>query len=203
MTDPFAFLALAILVVAAPGPAVAHVVGCALIGGLRLAAAAIAGLVVGQATILATSLAAGSVLREHSHWLPVGQAVAGVVLLLIGLRAMLRAGDAVAPPRAMGGRLGAALAGIGIVAANPVSLPFVAAVAVAATDTGAAPGALVVLLAGGYAGTGLVVYGAYALAAARLARASEATRWRVLMRGIAGAAVAAAGIACLARVAGA
>jgi len=201
--DPLAFLAMAFLVVAAPGPAVAHVVACALFGGHRLAGAAIAGLVLGQAALLVTSLSAGAVLRAQAESLAVAQAGAGVVLLLVGLRAMRRAADAGAPPRVVGGRIGAAAAGLGIVAANPVSLPFLAAVAVAASEGDAAPWPRAMLLAAGYAATGLVVYGGYAVAATRLASARQAARWRVAMRGLAGAAIAAAGLACLVRVAAA
>ncbi len=200
MTDPLPFLALAILVVAAPGPAVAHVVGCALMGGLRLAAAAIAGLVTGQALLLATSLSAGTLLRAQQEALHGAQAAAGVVLLLVGLRGMLRAADRFEPPSGTGSRIGAALAGAGIVAANPVSLPFVAAVALAATDGAQEPSWWqVATLAAAYAGTGLVIYGGYALLAVRLASLRQALRWRVAMRGLAGAAVAAAGLLCLVR----
>lgn len=203
MIDPLAFLGMAIVVVAAPGPAVAHVVGCALVGGLRLAGAAILGQVLGQATLLATSLSAGAMLRPPAGRLLVAQAVAGVVLLLIGLRALLRAADSAAPPRIAGGRVGAGLAGFGIVAANPVSLPFLAAIGVAASNGASPSWPEVGVLAAAYAGTGLVIYGGYALAAARLAAARDARRWRIAMRGAAGAAIAAAGLACLLRVAAA
>ncbi len=200
MTEPLAFLALAILVVAAPGPAVAHVVGCALIGGLRLAAAAIAGLVTGQALLMASSLSAGALLRSHAEAMQMAQAAAGVVLLLLGLRGMLRAADGFDVRAGAGGRLGAGLAGVGIVATNPLSLPFLASLALAATDGGeAAPWWQVAMMAALYAGTGLVIYGGYALLAARLASLRQAMRWRVAMRGVAGAAIAAAGVVCLLR----
>ena len=201
MVDPLAFLGMATLVVAAPGPAVAHVVGCALSGGLRLAGAAIAGLVLGQAALLATSLSAGAALQPRTGALQAAQAVAGVVLLLIALRAMLRAADAAAPPRAAAGCLGAGLAGLGIVAANPVSLPFLAAIGLAASAGDAPTWPEVAVLAAAYAGAGLIIYGGYAMAAARLAGARDARRWRAAMRGLAGAAIAAAGLVCLVRAA--
>ncbi len=201
MVDPLAFLGMATLVVAAPGPAVAHVVGCALSGGLRLAGAAIAGLVLGQAALLATSLSAGAALRLQAGCLVAMQAVAGVVLVLIGLHALRRAADGTAPARIAGGRIGAGLSGLGIVAANPVSLPFLAAMGLAASD-GRAPSWLQVGgLAAAYAATGVVIYGGYAVTAARIATARQAPRWRVAMRGLAGAATTAAGVACLLRAA--
>ncbi len=203
MVDPIAFLAMAVLVVAAPGPAVAHVVGCALFGGLRLAAAAITGLVLGQAAMLAASLSAGAVLRAQADRMLVVQAVAGVVLLLIGLRAMLRAADRAALPRLARSRIGAAIAGIGIIASNPISLPFLSSVAVAASDGDDLAWPWVVTLAAAYAATGLVVYGGYALAVARIGAVPQAERWRIGMRALAGAAIAAAGLFCLLRATGA
>ena len=203
MIDPLIFAAMATLVVAAPGPAVAHVVGCALIGGLRIAAAAIAGLALGQVALVVLSLSAGAALHEYAGRLIVAQALAGVVLLLIGLRAMLRATDAAAPARFAGSRAGAAIAGFGIVVSNPISLPFLASLAVATSDGTVAPWPEVAMLAAAYAGIGVMVYFGYALGAARLARAGQAVRWRIAMRGLAGASIAAAGLFCLVRAVGA
>ncbi len=194
---------MAVLVVAAPGPAVAHVVGCALFGGVRLAAAAITGLVLGQAALLTASVSAGAVVRAQAGRMLAMQGVAGAVLLLIGLRAMLRAADRAAPPRFAGSRIGAAIAGIGIIASNPISLPFLTSVAVAVSDGDELAWPWVATPAAAYATTGLVVYGGYALAAARLGAVPPARRCRIAMRALAGAAIAAAGLFCLVRAAGA
>jgi threonine/homoserine/homoserine lactone efflux protein len=101
-----------------------------------------------------------------------------------------------------GGLYRAAIAGLGIMVSNPISLPFLASLAVAASDGNAVPWPQVAMFAGAYAGIGALIYGGYALGATRLAQAGQALRWRIAMRGLAGAAIAAAGLFCLVRAVG-
>jgi homoserine/homoserine lactone efflux protein len=179
-TDPLGFLAMALAVIAAPGPAVAHVLLSSVVGGLRLAGFAICGILVGHCLAMSVSFSLGYVMLGTPGMEATVQLSAAAVLALLGLR-MLRA--AMSPPRRRGrgfrqawwrieGGPGAVAGGFVLALANPLSLAFFVSAAISFLDPHLPPWPQSGVLALLYLCAAMLVHGSYAILATRLHNAA-------------------------------
>lgn len=174
--DPLVFFAMALAVIAAPGPAVAHVLLSSVVGGVRLAGFAIGGILIGHCVAMGVSFRLGYLLLGNPEIGTMVQLAAAAVLTLLGVR-LLR--NAMAPPRRrragvrppwwrMEGGLGAGAGGFMLALANPMSLAFFASAAIGFLDPDLPlwpqSGVLGLL----YLCAAMFVHGSYASLAARL-----------------------------------
>lgn len=169
--DLVGFLLLSLAVMATPGPAVGHVIASTLLGGMRLATAAVAGLLLGHGVTVSLSLLAGTALLARPGLLAIGQSVAALVLLLLGLRLMRPRRHATASAARLAaalpaGRVGAAVGGFVMTLGNPISLAFVVSAAAGFLDPARPRLPQGLVLGAAYLSAAGTVYALYAVAAA-------------------------------------
>jgi threonine/homoserine/homoserine lactone efflux protein len=174
--DPLGFLAMALAVIAAPGPAVAHVLLTSVVGGRRLAGFAIGGILGGHCLAMTLSFSLGYVMLSRPDIVSVVQFTASGVLALLGAR-LLR--QALSPPRRRGpvlrqawwrieGWPGAAAGGFVLAVVNPMSLAFFVSAAIGFLDPTLPAWPQTGVLGVLYLGAAALVHGSYAVLAGRL-----------------------------------
>ncbi|WP_270938219.1 LysE family translocator [Falsiroseomonas oryzae] len=205
--DPLGFLAMALAVIAAPGPAVAHVLLSSVVGGRRLASFAICGILTGHCLAMSVSFSLGLLLLSRPDILTTVQLAAAAVLAFLGLR-LLRA--AVLPPRRriasrnawwrIEGGPGAVAGGFVLAVVNPMSLAFFVSSAIGFLDPDLPPWPQSGVLALLYLCAAMLVHGSYAILATRLhdsALGGVVGVQRVLRLAAAGLTLGAAGLIAL------
>jgi threonine/homoserine/homoserine lactone efflux protein len=166
---------MALAVIAAPGPAVAHVLLSGVVGRLRLASFAISGILAGHCLAMSASFSLGYAMLGDPEMVVTVQMTAAGVLAFLGLR-LLR--HTVSPPRRSAGTRhawwrieggpGAFAGGFVLTLVNPMSLAFFASAAIGFLDPDLPPWPQSGVLALLYLCAAMLVHGSYAVLATRL-----------------------------------